>query len=108
MAVGDDGPPLEQDEYPPGPCVGGMASREAGWPLLGVTHTGVVAWDGEETGVRADDSVILSRNISICFSVRALCRVSRGRILGTRQPSSPWYFISLPFLHAPSSEPDFL
>lgn len=44
---------------------------------------------GDGIGVRKFVSVIFSRNVSICLRVRALCNVSKGRILGTFQPSQP-------------------
>ena len=44
---------------------------------------------GDDWGVVKGTSVTLSSRFSTCFRVRALCRVSRGRILGTLQPSRP-------------------
>lgn len=35
--------------------------------------------------IRKEALVILSKKLSNCFSDRALCRVSRGRIVGTLQ-----------------------
>ena len=44
-------------------------------------------YGGVGTGVRNEPSVILIRKFSSCLRVKELCSVSRGRILGTFQPS---------------------
>ena len=60
-----------------------------GWLGIGVKLIGVDGpRDGDERGV-TDDVVTRVRNVSSCFSVSVLCRVSSGRTLGTCQPSMP-------------------
>ena len=60
-----------------------------GWLGIGVKLIGVDGpRDGDERGV-TDDVVTRVRNVSSCFSVSVLCRVSSGRTLGTCQPSIP-------------------